>query len=114
MANQKEIRVKIASTKKTMKITSAMKLVSAAKLSRAQAQIQGFRPYAEESTYALVAPRLKKILCESYKHDVFLNIDAEHYHFRDTVLKIYSKVLLETTDLNDFKDKWNSKLLLWN
>lgn len=46
MANQKEIRVKISSTKKTMKITSAMKLVAAAKVNKMQKRLLTARPYA--------------------------------------------------------------------
>lgn len=48
MANQKEIRVKIASTKKTMKITSAMKLVAAAKVNKMQKKIEATRPYSKK------------------------------------------------------------------
>lgn len=48
MANQKEIRVKIASTKKTMKITSAMKLVAAAKVNKMQKILAQARPYAKK------------------------------------------------------------------
>ena len=47
MANVKELKVKINSTKSTLKITSAMKLVSAAKLSKAQQAIQISRPYSD-------------------------------------------------------------------
>ncbi len=46
MGNLKEIRVRIGSTTNTKKITSAMKLVSAAKLRRAQNRITNLRPYA--------------------------------------------------------------------
>lgn len=46
MANLKDIRVRIESTKNTQQITKAMKLVSAAKLRKAQHQIVGMRPYA--------------------------------------------------------------------
>lgn len=46
MANLKAIRVRISSVAKTQKITRAMKVVSAAKLSRAQHAIQAARPYA--------------------------------------------------------------------
>lgn len=45
MANLKEIRIRIDSTKNTQQITKAMKLVSAAKLRKAQHQIQNMRPY---------------------------------------------------------------------
>lgn len=48
MANQKEIRVKIASTKKTMKITSAMKLVAAAKVNKMQKKLEATRPYSSK------------------------------------------------------------------
>src|SRR5690606_5312923 len=46
MANTKDIRVKIASTKKTQQTTKAMKVVSAAKLRKAQERIIQARPYA--------------------------------------------------------------------
>ena len=46
MASLKEIRARIDSTKNTQQITKAMKLVSAAKLRRAQHSIVNMRPYA--------------------------------------------------------------------
>jgi len=48
MASLKEIRIRIASVRSTQKITSAMKMVSAAKLRRAQTAIQRLRPFANE------------------------------------------------------------------
>lgn len=48
MANLKEIRNRIASVGSTMQITSAMKMVSAAKLKRAQNAIVQMRPYSEK------------------------------------------------------------------
>jgi len=48
MANLKEIRNRISSVDSTMQITSAMKMVSAAKLKRAQDAITEMRPYAEK------------------------------------------------------------------
>jgi F-type H+-transporting ATPase subunit gamma len=48
MANLKEIRSRIASVRSTQKITSAMKMVSAAKLRRAQVAIQKLRPFANK------------------------------------------------------------------
>lgn len=48
MANIKELKKKIKSTKGTFKITKAMKLVSASKLNKAQARILGLRPYSTE------------------------------------------------------------------
>lgn len=48
MANLKEIRNRITSVQSTMQITSAMKMVSAAKLKRAQDAIVQLRPYADK------------------------------------------------------------------
>lgn len=50
MANLKELRSRISSVSSTMQITKAMKMVSAAKLSRAQDAIVAMRPYAEKLT----------------------------------------------------------------
>ena len=50
MANLKEIRNRIASVSSTMQITSAMKMVSAAKLKKAQDRITAMRPYATRLT----------------------------------------------------------------
>ncbi|MBL7898064.1 MAG: ATP synthase F1 subunit gamma [Crocinitomicaceae bacterium] len=48
MANLKEIRNRITSVSSTMQITSAMKMVSAAKLKRAQDAVTKMRPYAQK------------------------------------------------------------------
>ena len=53
MANLKEIRTRIASVRSTQKITSAMKMVSAAKLRRAQSAIQRLRPYSKKMSEIL-------------------------------------------------------------
>ena len=53
MANLKEIRSRITSVASTMQITSAMKMVSAAKLKRAQDAITQMRPYANKLTELL-------------------------------------------------------------
>ncbi len=53
MANLKEIRNRIASVSSTMQITSAMKMVSAAKLKKAQDAITAMRPYSEKLTELL-------------------------------------------------------------
>jgi F-type H+-transporting ATPase subunit gamma len=79
MANLKEIRNRIASVSSTMQITSAMKMVSAAKLKKAQDAITAMRPYSDTLTdllqslsgsiessdaskYALVRPEVKILL----------------------------------------------------
>lgn len=55
MAGLKEIRTRIASVKTTRQVTSAMKMVSAAKLKKAQDAILQIRPYAEKLHEILVS-----------------------------------------------------------
>jgi F-type H+-transporting ATPase subunit gamma len=50
MANLKEIRTRIASVASTQQITSAMKMVSAAKLRKSQTAIMKLRPYSNKMT----------------------------------------------------------------
>lgn len=65
MANIKDLKKKIKSTKSTLKITSAMKLVSAAKLNRAQIAITNARPYANELEETI---KVISALIENYTH----------------------------------------------
>jgi F-type H+-transporting ATPase subunit gamma len=77
MANLKEIRTRITSVKSTQQVTSAMKMVSAAKLRKAQDAIIQMRPYAE---------KLQEILAQ-----VSQNIDPganKKYANRDQVKRI--------------------------
>jgi len=55
MASLKDMRVRIASTKATQKITKAMQMVAAAKLRRAQELAIAARPYAERMTQVLAS-----------------------------------------------------------
>jgi F-type H+-transporting ATPase subunit gamma len=59
MPSLKDMRVRIAATKATQKITKAMQMVAASKLRRAQAAAEAARPYAErmESVLANIASR---------------------------------------------------------
>ena len=50
MANLKEVKNRIVSIQSTQQITSAMKMVAAAKLRKAQAKITNLRPYSEKLT----------------------------------------------------------------
>jgi F-type H+-transporting ATPase subunit gamma len=59
MPSLKSIRTRIASVKSTQKITRAMKLVSAARLRRAQDAILGARPYANALADAVVEVALR-------------------------------------------------------
>lgn len=53
MANLKDIRIRISSVKTTRQVTSAMKMVSAAKFKKAHDQIIAFCPYADGLNYVL-------------------------------------------------------------
>ena len=68
MPSLKEVRNKIISVGSTMQITSAMKMVSAAKLKRAQDAIVQMRPYAN---------KLKEILENLFKETEFEKLKIE-------------------------------------
>src|SRR5260370_3186349 len=55
MPSLKDLRVRINSVKSTQKITSAMKMVAASKLRRAQTQAEAARPYAQRMERMLAA-----------------------------------------------------------
>ncbi|MBP9674687.1 MAG: ATP synthase F1 subunit gamma [Bacteriovoracaceae bacterium] len=86
MAGVKDLKKKIKSTKGTHKITSAMKLVSAAKLARAQSAIQGARPYAGELEKSI---KTISALVQGYEHP-FLAIPKEEVSERALILVISS------------------------
>lgn len=69
MANIKDLKKKIKSTKGTFKITRAMKLVSAAKLNKAQIRILGLRPYSTELEGTV---RTVSALAQDYTNEYFL------------------------------------------
>mgnify|MGYP003415231987 CR=1 FL=1 len=77
MGNLKEVRTRIASISSNQKITSAMKMVSAAKFRRAQNAILTMRPYAE---------KLSEIISDI---DVADGMDTPYHQVRKT-----EKVLL--------------------
>ena len=63
-----------------------------------------FRAEAFEGVCQRIIPRLREILITAKQHGVFINIDAEHYDYRDLVFDIYRKVLLTTPELSDYGD----------
>src|SRR5690554_2372404 len=75
MANLKEIRNRISSVSSTMQITSAMKMVSAAKLKKAQDAITAMRPYAEKLTQLLqdLSASLEGDVAGKYSEDRAVN-----------------------------------------
>ena len=82
MPSLKALRTRIASVKSTQKITSAMKMVAASKLRRAQQQAEAARPYAERmermvnalSASVGNAPNAPKLLIGTGKDQVHLLI----------------------------------------
>lgn len=72
MANIKDLKKKIKSTKGTFKITKAMKLVSASKLNKAQVRILGLRPYSSELEDTV---RTVSALAQNYSNEYFLPKD---------------------------------------
>lgn len=69
MANLKAIRIRISSVKSTKQITSAMKMVSAAKLRKAQDKIVRLRPYANKLYEILVG--LSQSLADSEVENIY-------------------------------------------
>lgn len=55
MASLRDIKGRITSTKKTMQITKAMQMVSAAKLNKAQVKAQNFQPYTDKIRNVVVS-----------------------------------------------------------
>ncbi len=106
MANLKEVRTRIASVSSTQQITSAMKMVSAAKFRRAQNAILGMRPYAAQlnaiisdidvedgvltpyhetrtlSNVLLVVVTSNKGLCGAFNSNVIKEASARLQHYR--------------------------------
>lgn len=70
---------------------------------KVSALCSNFKPHAFDYTYRLTSERLKTILLTAKEKQVFINIDAEHYSYRDMVFKIYRKILLETEELSDYQ-----------
>ncbi len=82
MPSLKDLRTRINSVKSTQKITSAMKMVAASKLRRAQSQAEAARPYAERMERMLAAlaasakdsPTAPRLLAGTGKDQVHLII----------------------------------------
>lgn len=76
MANIKDLKKKIKSTKSTLKITQAMKLVSAAKLAKAQHAIVSAKPYAEELEQTI---KTAASLVTGYEHDFLKEVKNNNH-----------------------------------
>lgn len=61
-----------------------------------------FRYQDFEYSFRQIYPRLEKILLKAKENNVFINIDAEHFSYRNMVFDIYAKTLSDNGDLIHF------------
>jgi len=111
MANIKDLKKRIKSTKGTKKITSAMKLVSAAKLARAQGKILSLRPYSSELAETV---KVVSTITKEYDHEFFKeNTENNNAHvlvvssdkglcggYNTQIVKVVKKFIKENPELN--------------
>ena len=95
MANLKEIRNRISSVSSTMQITSAMKMVSAAKLKKAQDAITAMRPYSDKLTQMLV--------------DLSTSVDFENIYLKPR--KVNNKLVVCITSNRGLCGAFNSNVI---
>ena len=95
MANLKEIRNRISSVSSTMQITSAMKMVSAAKLKKAQDAITAMRPYSDKLTQMLV--------------DLSSSVDFENVYLKPR--KVKNKLVVCVTSNRGLCGAFNSNII---
>ena len=95
MANLKEIRNRISSVSSTMQITSAMKMVSAAKLKKAQDAITAMRPYSDKLTQMLV--------------DLSSSVDFENVYLKPR--KVENKLVVCITSNRGLCGAFNSNVI---
>jgi F-type H+-transporting ATPase subunit gamma len=121
MANLKAIRIRITSVKSTRQITSAMKMVSAAKLRKAQDKIVRLRPYANKLHEILVG--LSQSLSETEVDNIYGRVSSPDKvlivvitsnrglcgAFNTNVIKEARRVISET--YSDQYQKGNLKIL---
>lgn len=60
---------------------------------KVSALCSNFKPEAFDYTYEKVSQRLKRIIDKAIKTQTFINIDAEHYEYRDCVFAILKRIL---------------------
>ncbi|WP_108652831.1 F0F1 ATP synthase subunit gamma [Dongshaea marina] len=109
MAGAKEIRTKIASVKNTQKITSAMQMVAASKMRRAQDRMAASRPYSET---------IRKVI----GHIALGSLEYQHPYLEEREVKRVGYIIISTDrglcgglNINLFKDtlrdmkQWNEQ-----
>jgi len=109
MAGAKEIRSKISSVKNTQKITSAMEMVAASKMRKAQDKMAASRPYAEN---------MRKVI----GHIALGSLEYRHPYLEEREVKRVGYIVISTDrglcgglNINEFKatmtemKQWNEK-----
>ena len=111
MANVKDLKKKIKSVKGTLKITTAMKLVSAAKLARAQLAITSSKPYATELeetidiiSALIIGPASRSLLIFWNLKEGFYNYNITHppFYLR---CKFISELLIQYGHIDSENEK---------
>ncbi len=97
MASLKEVRIRIASVISTQQITKAMKMVSAAKLRKAQTAIQQMRPYADKLNSMLV--------------NILSNLDGDASTSFGTEREIQSAVMVIVTSNRGLAGAFNTNVI---
>ncbi|NVL90245.1 MAG: ATP synthase F1 subunit gamma [Desulfobacterales bacterium] len=98
MATLKDIERKIGAVKKTQKITKAMNMVAASKLSRAQENMEAFRPYADK--FAQVLGSLAERIEADEEHAPPLLVPREEVKTVDLVLMTSDRGLCGSFNTN--------------
>ena len=83
MAGAKEIRTKIGSIKNTQKITSAMEMVAASKMRKAQDRMAATRPYAK---------RIRNVI----GHIARGNVEYQHAFMKEREVKRVGFIIVST------------------
>lgn len=83
MAGAKEVKTKIASVKNTQKITSAMEMVAASKMRRAQERMSSSRPYAEN---------MRKVI----GHIALGSLEYKHSYMEEREIKRVGYIVVST------------------
>ncbi len=97
MASLKEVRIRIASVISTQQITKAMKMVSAAKLRKAQTAIQQMRPYADKLNSMLI--------------NILSNLDGDASTSFGTEREIQSAVMVIVTSNRGLAGAFNTNVI---
>ena len=96
MANLKEVKERISSVTSTRQITSAMKMVAAAKMRRAQENMEQARPYTHrlsEMLDSLILEIDRNMLPEPKSVDTMTDVVAPRSELESSIRDVFAEVL---------------------